>query len=111
MICPTAVRICVGSPATFTVTATDACDGPEPVTCVPPSGAAFPMGCTTVTCHASDSHGNSSICTFPVCVEVCCPPPNCVAHIAAGCGVNFPGDPNTYALSLNGSNACVILDG
>ena len=36
--------------------------------CVPPSGATFPVGTTTVTCTASDGAGNSASGSFPVTV-------------------------------------------
>jgi hypothetical protein len=58
-----------GSVATYTApTATDAADGPEPVSCGPASGSTFPLGVTTVTCTASDSHGNTSNASFTISV-------------------------------------------
>ena len=43
---------------------------PSPkVVCVPPSGSAFPVGTTVVTCTATDSSKNSSTCTFTVTVN------------------------------------------
>jgi hypothetical protein len=50
------------------VSAIDDHDGSVPVTCTPASGSAFPLGCTTVVCSATDAAGNTSRCTFPVCV-------------------------------------------
>ncbi len=38
------------------------------VICVPPSGALFPVGTTTVTCTATDGGGNMAICSFKVTV-------------------------------------------
>ncbi|MFL6275263.1 MAG: HYR domain-containing protein [Blastocatellia bacterium] len=38
------------------------------VTCVPPSGSAFPLGVTTVTCAAVDTAGNRATCSFKVTV-------------------------------------------
>jgi len=52
----------------YTVTATDACDPAPVVTCVPPSGAAFPVGLTNVLCTATDASGNTNTCTFTVSV-------------------------------------------
>ncbi len=52
----------------FTPTAADAC-GTVTVECVPPSGSAFPIGTTSVTCTATDDCGNSSSCMFEVTVE------------------------------------------
>jgi hypothetical protein len=49
-------------------TATDATEGPKPVSCNPASGSTFPLGGTTVTCTASDSHGNTSSASFTVTV-------------------------------------------
>ena len=60
---------CTRSNVTFAVTATDNCPGPVAVTSVPPSGSTFPVGTTIVTSTATDSHGNTGICTFPVTVS------------------------------------------
>ena len=58
----------------FAATATDICD-PEPVVeCDPPSGTAFPLGETVVTCTARDAAGNEATCTFTVKVEDTTPP-------------------------------------
>jgi hypothetical protein len=50
-------------------TATDAVDGPRPMTCTPASGATFAPWKTTVTCSASDTRGNTSTATFSVWVQ------------------------------------------
>jgi hypothetical protein len=42
------------------VTATDAVDGTDLVTCNPPSGTTFPVGQTIVTCTAHDAAGNQA---------------------------------------------------
>lgn len=56
-----------GSVVSYTgPTATDAAEGPKPVSCNPASGSTFPLGGTTVTCTASDSHGNTSAASFTV---------------------------------------------
>lgn len=55
-----------GVPISFAATATDRVDGAVPVTCVPPSGATFGIGQTSVTCTAGDSHGNVATATFVV---------------------------------------------
>ena len=44
----------------FTATATDVVDPAPAVTCTLPSGTAFAIGTTTVTCSATDSGGNES---------------------------------------------------
>ena len=48
--------------------ASDNCGGVD-IVCEPPSGSLFPLGRTTVTCTATDQHGNSSVCAFDVVVE------------------------------------------
>ena len=45
--------------------ASDNC-GIASVICNPPSGSAFPVGTTTVTCTATDVNGNTAVCTFDV---------------------------------------------
>jgi hypothetical protein len=58
-----------GAAASFTVTAADAVDGSPPVSCSPASGSTFPLGTTTVTCRATDAHGNSATASFTVTVQ------------------------------------------
>src|SRR6185436_17661382 len=53
------------SNVTFTATASDNCGSPA-ASCVPPSGSAFNVGTTTVTCTANDGNGNSGSCAFNV---------------------------------------------
>jgi hypothetical protein len=58
-----------GSVVSYTEpTATDAAEGPTPVSCSPTSGSTFPLGGTTVNCTASDSHGNTSSASFTISV-------------------------------------------
>ena len=57
-----------GTNVTFAATATDNLDPAPTVTCVPPSGFAFPVGRTTVLCTAADTSGNSNTCSFTVSV-------------------------------------------
>ena len=60
-----------GAVVTYTnPTAVDAIDGPVPVACTPPSGSLFPIGTTTVTCTASDTHGNTSVSSFAVVIRL-----------------------------------------
>lgn len=59
-----------GAVATYgPVTATDLVDGNLTPTCDPPSGSAFPLGATTVTCSATDNAGNPGVATFTVTVS------------------------------------------
>jgi hypothetical protein len=52
------------------------------VVCNPPSGSAFPVGSTTVTCTATDAAGNSAVCSFIVTVnDIELPKVSCVAVI------------------------------
>jgi hypothetical protein len=46
--------------------ATDNCDPNPVVVCLPPSGAALPVGDTTVVCVATDASGNTNACSFQV---------------------------------------------
>jgi hypothetical protein len=57
-----------GAATSYTVTATDAVDGPVGVTCTPASGATFPVGTTTVSCTAADRAGNQATQPFTVSV-------------------------------------------
>lgn len=64
----------IGAVATFSVSAIDLVDGTRPVFCSPASGSTFPLGVTTVTCSASDLHGNSAPGTFTITVRDTTPP-------------------------------------
>ncbi|MFG2134625.1 HYR domain-containing protein [Streptomyces sp. NPDC048751] len=48
-----------GAVVEYPASAQDTVDGKLPVTCEPPSGSVFPIGETTVTCTATDSHENT----------------------------------------------------
>ena len=50
-------------------TALDDTDGARTVSCDHPSGATYPVGNTTVTCTADDTHGNTGSATFTVTVK------------------------------------------
>lgn len=61
---------CTGAVVTWTdPTATDICDPSPTVVCSPLSGSIFGAGTTTVTCTATDSCGNTSVCTFDVTIS------------------------------------------
>jgi uncharacterized protein YegL len=58
-----------GAVVTYTATATGVIDGVLQTfnaTCVPPSGSLFPIGQTTVNCHATDSAGQTTTGSFKV---------------------------------------------
>ena len=54
---------------TFAVSAHDTVDGNVTATATPPSGSTFPLGTTSVTVTAHDSHGNFSAKSFSVTVK------------------------------------------
>ncbi|MCI0486877.1 MAG: FG-GAP-like repeat-containing protein [Blastocatellia bacterium] len=59
------------------------------VVCNPPSGAAFPLGTTTVACTVTDTAGNTAQCsftvsTFDVCIEDDADPGKAVLFISTG---------------------------
>jgi alpha-tubulin suppressor-like RCC1 family protein len=59
-----------GAAVSYTSPATsDAVDGPGTSTCSPVSGSTFVLGETTVTCSATDAHGNSASTTFKITVQ------------------------------------------
>jgi hypothetical protein len=56
-------------------TATDTIDGPiAAVGCAPASGSVFPLGQTTVTCSATDAHGNTGTAAFQITIADTVPP-------------------------------------
>ncbi len=59
---PTDTTVVVNYPAP---TFADNCPGAS-VVCSPPSGSAFPLGITTVSCVATDSSGNQAGCSFTI---------------------------------------------
>lgn len=73
-------------------TASDEVDGDLPVVCDRTSGQTFPVGDTTVTCTATDSHGNLGSATFAVRVTDTTPP-----------DVTVPSDITAEATSPHGA--------
>lgn len=74
LFCPSSVFVIDrldmrGEHVAFPVAATDDRDPSPDVVCVPPSGSLFPPGTTLVTCTATDTSGNQSLCMFPVTVQ------------------------------------------
>ncbi len=62
-------RLAAGARVRYSVSATDAADGPVPAACSPKSGSVFRPGRTTVTCTSADSSGNSATARFVVTVK------------------------------------------
>jgi HYR domain-containing protein len=59
-----------GAAVTFeTPSASDLVDGPVAVSCTLASGSTFPVGASTVTCGATDKHGNYASKNFTVTVQ------------------------------------------
>jgi large repetitive protein len=71
---PGDITVPVGTAVTFSATAHDLVDGSVAVSCNHASGSAFPLGTTTVSCSATDSHGNKASGTFHVTVQDVNPP-------------------------------------
>ncbi len=57
-----------GALVTYAATASDLVDGPVTPSCTPASGSVFAVGTTTVSCTATDTHGNTSTGDFSVSV-------------------------------------------
>ena len=58
-----------GAVVTFSASANDLVDGPLTPTCSPASGSLFAPGTTTVTCSATDAHGNTGTASFKITVR------------------------------------------
>src|SRR5215467_344674 len=73
-IAPAPVDSLDGSAQPVTYGAPTVTNGQPPLntSCLPISGAAFPVGTNTVTCTTSDARSRTASCTFPVVVQ---PPP------------------------------------
>jgi acyl-CoA thioesterase-1 len=67
---PVSAQSADGGPVAVTYSSPVADGGTAPLTttCVPPSGSAFPLGGSTVTCTARDSAQQSAVCSFAVTV-------------------------------------------
>ena len=95
-----------GAIFTFTSSAADVLDGTFATTCTPASGSTFPLGTSTVTCSATDAHGNHSAASFTVAVTE-----------TTGPAVTVPANTTVEATSAAGAtysytaSATDILDG
>jgi hypothetical protein len=58
-----------GAVVSYAASATDLVDGSVAVACTPTSGSVFPVGTTTVSCAATDAHGNAAKRSFTVIVQ------------------------------------------
>ncbi len=100
IICPASFTVITPDPGDTTViinyttpsvgagTAGDNC-GVASIVCNPPSGSAFPLGVTTVTCTVTDTSANTAQCsftvsTFDVCIEDDTNPGNGLLFISTG---------------------------
>ena len=99
-------------------TATDAVDVTDPVNCAPMSGSTFPIGTTTVTCTATDTHGNSSQTSFTITVQNTPPvisgtPANLTvqATAASGATVTYANPTATDAAGSPIPVSCLPLSG
>jgi hypothetical protein len=100
-----------GSSVTYTPpTAVDDLDGPLPVTCTPASGKTFGLGTTTVTCVATDSHGNSASATFTVTIVDTTPPRLVVPPDSFVYATSDAGIPVTHSAVQAFLNAAVATD-
>jgi hypothetical protein len=115
MTCPTGpiVKSACGNPAgtvvEFTVSASDACNGPVTVICSHQSGAMFEVGSTTVLCEAVDTSNNTNTCSFVVEVtptDTTPPVVTCPANIVAECT-----GPDGAAVPYTGQSAVDNCDG
>lgn len=85
----------------FTATVSDNCPGAT-IACAPPSGSAFPVGTTTVTCTATDAAGNTSTCSFDVTVNDGEPPvATCPADITQSVDAGLCGAIITFSASAS----------
>src|SRR5262249_17274828 len=79
-----------GANVTFSPSATDIVDSPDPVPGGPVSGSRFPLGTTVVSCSASDKHANAATQTFTVTVRDTTAP--VIASVTPSQSVLWPAD-------------------
>jgi hypothetical protein len=84
--------------------ATDAVDGAPVTSCVPASGSMFPVGTTTVTCAATDAHGNVGTTAFHVTVRATTPP-----TIGKVPGTNAQNQLIVFAITAKGATVTYSL--
>ncbi|MDJ0813397.1 MAG: HYR domain-containing protein [Woeseiaceae bacterium] len=97
-----------GAIITFSATATDAVNAAPAITCVPPSGATFPLGTTAVACTASDGLNISAEGTIAITIEDTIDP---VFNVDDGTSFTFEANsPQGAEVDLAGSGAVVATD-
>ncbi len=97
-----------GAAVTYTASASDAVDGARPVACAPASGSTFAIGTATVTCSASDTHGNTSTGSFTVTVRDTTPP--VVTSVPANITAEATG-PTGAVVTYTSPTATDLVDG
>jgi len=97
-----------GAAVTFTATASDLVDGVIAPTCSPLSGSTFALDATTtVTCSATDAHGNTGSASFSVSVvDTTAPSVTVPANITTG-----PTGPLGANVTYSGASASDLVDG
>jgi hypothetical protein len=91
-----------GAAVTFSASASDLVDGTIGATCSPASGSTFPITTTTVTCTATDSHGNTSNpASFSVTVGDTTPPSVSVPAPITAEATGASGAAVTFSASAN----------
>lgn len=126
-----------GAAVTFTATSEDIVDGTRDADCTPASGSTFPLGDTTVSCGATDTHGNvATPASFTVSVLDTTPPalsgmpadqlleatsaegasfayaPTAIDVVAGAVPVHCtPASGTTFALDVTTAVSCSATDG
>jgi len=95
-----------GAAVTFTATATDNVDGSLTPTCSPASGSTFPIATTTVTCSATDAHGNTGSASFTVKVNDTTAP-----HVTVPANMSVEATGPTGAVATFSATATDLVSG
>jgi hypothetical protein len=99
-----------GTVVTYSASATDNVDGPLTPSCSPASGTTFPVGTTTVTCTATDSHSNTDSASFHVTVNLVDTTPPVLSGVPASSRREADG-PDGSIVSYVSPTAVDDLDG
>jgi hypothetical protein len=97
-----------GAAVTFSASASDTVDGSIAPNCSPASGNTFSITATTVTCTATDAHGNSANAKFEVTVRDTTPP--VLSTVPSGLTVEADG-PGGSRVTYVSPTAVDIVDG